>query len=285
MRYGAFVRGITRAYEHKGGIKSLQLGALDADWFRQIQGECSWIIDSAGSSDVTSANHVTNWTRPSGTVRQFSLFNTSGESADTKGDYGYLGDAKKKRLVFPQLEGLKRFAALFGPALRNFRLNGMGPASALDAHEEVSITATRFGHLYILRFHLPVFSNDSARVYLDNESFRYAEGNLYFFNHGCVHAAANGGPGPRYHLVFDCFLGATMFRRLFPGTPSPDQGFVKTSDETCVMRGEPHRFVNFVCEDRRLIEGRIDYGRQVPSMLAYYRRNYPSLFRLIPGSR
>src|SRR5947209_2754225 len=119
MRYATFVRSVTRAFEHRGGTKVLQLGKIDETWFRQIQADCSWIIENTGSSDVTGKGHVTNWTRPSGEVRQFSLFNISGNSADTAGDYGHLGDAKKKRLVYPQLEGLSRFARLFGPALRN----------------------------------------------------------------------------------------------------------------------------------------------------------------------
>ena len=277
MRYGTFVRGITKAYEHKGGIKALHLGSLSAVWFQQIQGECSWIIEHAGSSDVTAKNHVTNWTRPSGQVRQFSLFNMSGDSADTKGDYGYLGDAKKKRLVFPQLEGLKRFAALFGPALRNLRLNGMGTSSALDAHEERSIAATKLGRQHIVRFHLPVFSNNTARMYLDDESFRFAEGNLYFFHHGCVHAASNGAAEPRYHLVLDCFLDAALFRRLFPGHASPDAGYTKTSETASTIEGEVFRFPNFVREDGKIIADGIDYGRIAPGFLDYYRRQYPSI--------
>ena len=52
MKYRSFLREITRAYEHKGGIKTLCLGALEPEWFSAIQKECSWIIESAGSSDV-----------------------------------------------------------------------------------------------------------------------------------------------------------------------------------------------------------------------------------------
>jgi len=282
MRYGHFVRGITTAYEHRGGIKTLRLGTLKPDWFEQIQGECSWIIKQAESSDVTAKDHVTNWTRPSGSVRQFSLFNMSGDSADTEGDYGYLGDAKRKKLVFPQLEGLRRFTNLFGPALRNLRLNGMGTKSALNAHEESSITLTGTGKQYITRFHLPIFTNKSALVYLDDESFHFAEGNLYFFHHGCVHAASNSGTEPRYHLVFDCFLDRDLFKRVFPGSASPDSGFSKTNAAAASMRGEPFHFPNFVREDHRVIEGAINYGRAAPSVIEYYRKNYPSLFRMLP---
>src|SRR6185437_10674668 len=104
MKYSAFMSGITQAYQHTGGIKTLCLGKLEKDWFEQIRSKCSWIIENAGSSDVTAPKHVTYWTRPSGQVRQFSLFNHTGSSADTKGDYGYLGDMSRKSLVYPELK-------------------------------------------------------------------------------------------------------------------------------------------------------------------------------------
>jgi hypothetical protein len=278
MHYAHFTNEITTAYEHRGGIKTLKLGRIEESWFREIQADCAWIFQNAGSSDVTDRKHVTNWTRPSGQVRQFSLFNKSGESADTKGDYGYLGDAKQKRLVYPQLNALSRFAALFMPALRNLRLNGMGPNSALDAHEESSIQISRLQRQHIVRFHLPVFSNAGARVFLDDESFVYEEGNVYFFHHGCVHAATNRGNEPRYHLVLDCFLDRALFGRLFPGSPSPDPAFIKMSEAEAVIAGELYHFPNFVKESGQLIEGAINYGRRAPTFLAPLQKRYPSIF-------
>jgi hypothetical protein len=121
MNYARFIKNLRLAYEHRGGVKSLHLGVLDQAWFSEIQQECRAIIEGSGSSDVTAANHVTNWTKPKGEVRQFSLFNVSGKSDEYTGDYGYRGDASKKRLVFPEMKGLKRFAALFGDSLRNLR--------------------------------------------------------------------------------------------------------------------------------------------------------------------
>ena len=275
MRYRKFVAEATRAFEHKGGIKILELGALDPSWFTQIQRECAHIIEHAGSSDVGAPKHVTNWTRPSGTVRQFSLFNNSGDSADTKGDYGYLGDVSKKKLVFPELKALARFADLFRPALRNLRLNGMGVNSGLNAHEENSISPTRFGVTHIVRFHLPIFTNPSAKIYVDDEMVHFDEGRLYYFNHGCVHAASNEGPDPRYHLVLDTFLDKLLFRRLIDSGKSPDIGFTKKVSNPPT---EHFHFPNFKREDGVLIEGSINYGRRAPAMLDWYRKRYPSVF-------
>ena len=138
--------------------------------------------------------HVTNWTRPRGDVRQFSLLNASGATSDYLGDSGDADAVRAKRLVHPELEAIARFAALFGPTLRNLRLNGIGESSGLSAHEERSIQPDRAGRRHIVRFHLLLFTNPSARIYLDGEQFRFAEGTLYFFNHGCVHAASNAPP-------------------------------------------------------------------------------------------
>ena len=112
------------------------------------------------------------------------------------------------------------------PALRNLRLNGW-PA-ALNAHEELSISPARLGSEYIVRFHLPVFTDPDAKVYLDDESFHYREGNIYFFNHGCYHAAANSSETRvSLYLVLDAFLDRALFARHLPGANSPDYGFVK----------------------------------------------------------
>jgi hypothetical protein len=278
MRYRNFLKGLREAYEHSDGVKTLRLGRLDAAWFADIQRETAFIIENGGSSDVGAPDHVTHWTRPRGKVRQFSLFNTSGRSEDYQGDYGYRGNAAHKKLVFPQLKGLTRFAALFGDALRNLRLNGMGADAGLSAHEENSITPRAWGADYIVRFHLPVFTNDRSYIYLDDERFTYREGELYFFHHGCVHAAANFGADARYHLVLDCFLDRKLFRALFPGGENRDAGFEKATPEAAIMTGEPHTFPEFVCENGKTITTGIAYGRRAPTLVDFYRRNYPSLF-------
>lgn len=276
------MRGLRDAYEHRGGIKTLRLGRLTPAWFAEIQKEASLIIDAGSASDVTARNHVTNWTRPRGQVSQYSLFNSSGRSDDTSGDYGYRGDVSKKKFVFPQLTALKRFTALFGDSLRNLRLNGMGTQSGLSAHEENSISAHALGTDHIVRFHLPIFTNSEAYIHLDDERFQYREGELYFFHHGCVHAAANLGTEARYHLVFDCFLDRALFQRVFPGTPSPDADFHKASPDETALKSVPFVFPEFVCEDGRVIKEGIRYGRQAPTALHFYRKNYPSVFKWLP---
>lgn len=277
--YSAFVGGLRKAFEHTGGIKTLCLGEIDPAWFAAIQREVREIIENAPSSDVTQKGHVTNWTRPKGKVQQFSLFNSSGNSGDYTGDYGALEDTKKKRLVFPEKAAIARFAALFGGRLRSLRLNGMGPSSGLNAHEEVSISATPTGPRFITRFHLPIVTNDKAWMFLDGERFQYREGKLYFFNHGCVHAGNNESDVPRYHFVLDCFLNRPLFENVIsPAAVSPDAGFKKYTGTDRELIGTPHHFADFTSEDGKIRTGEIAYGRRAPGYLSYWQKNYPSVF-------
>jgi hypothetical protein len=279
--YRGFLREYRRAYEHKGGIKSLALGRLDPDWFKAIQAEMTWVIGSQSSSDVTDKKHTTNWTRPVGQARQFSLYNPTGKSDEYLSDF--VPPARTpKRLVFPQLSATARFAALFGEDLWNLRLNGLGTSSKLSFHEEDPITPKKEGIEYIVRLHLPIFTNPTAEVILDGESFHFDEGILYFFHHGCVHSAVNGGADPRYHFVLDCRLTPELFDKVFPGSgPSPDAGFRRCdwAEAWVLAPGCASPIEEFVTESGQVIRGRLDYGRRAPNSLSYYRKSYPTVFR------
>lgn len=278
LTYRNFLREYRMAYRHKGGIKALSLGRLDPEWFKAIQAEVSWVIDSQASSDVTSAQHTTNWTRPVGQARQFSLYNPTGRSDEYLSDFLPPAQSKKK-LVFPQLAAMARFAALFGEDLWNLRLNGLGTNSKLSFHEEDPITSKKEGVEYLVRLHLPIFSNGNSEMLLDGESFHFDEGSLYFFHHGCVHSAVNGGTDPRYHFVLDCRLTPALFQRVFPGSqPGPDPSFQRCTWQQARLPGRPSPVDEFVTEAGAVIRGKLDYGRPVPNRLSYYRRSYPSIF-------
>ncbi len=279
LTYRGFLASYRTAYAHQGGTKALALGALEPAWFAKLQRELAGVAAAEKSSNVADPAHTTYWTRPIGEARQFSLYNPTGRSDEYLSDFAAPSE-RPKRLVFPQLESLTRLARLFGRELLNLRLNGLGRQSALSLHEEDPITPARFGVEYRARFHLPIFTTPEARMLLDGEQFRFEEGVLYFFHHGCVHAAQNLSDQPRYHIVLDCELTPELFARLFPGTPSPDAGFRKYSPEQArrAAAGEPVRFASFVTEHGH-VEERLDYGRRVPSWIDWYARGYPSLFR------
>lgn len=278
MTYSEFIREFCLAYQHRGGIKTLALGTLDAAWFAKIQEEMRWVIDSQASSNVAAKDHTTNWTRPIGEARQFSLYNPTGKPDEYLSDFAPPAKVGKK-LVFPQLEATSRFARLFGVDLWNLRLNGLGKGSKLSLHEEDPIEAQRAGRTYKARFHLPIFTSPRAEMLLDGESFHFDEGRLYFFHHGCVHAAVNNDETPRYHFVLDCLMTPALFARIFPDVAtSPDPGFVKLSPAAARIAGKPSPvdvFVTETGEEKRVL----DYGRAVPGPISWYRKNYPSAFR------
>lgn len=280
MAYAEFLRDFRRAYQHRGGVKALALGTLDPEWFGQLQTEMRWVTDTQASSDVGMAEHTTNWTRPVGVARQFSLYNPSGKPDEYLSDFAPPAKVGKK-LVFPQLQATARFARLFGDELWNLRLNGLGNASKLSLHEEDPIEPLRGGRSYKARFHLPVFTSGRAEMLLDGESFHFEEGRLYFFHHGCVHAAINNDDAPRYHIVLDCLLTPELYGRIFPGQGGAvDAGFHRCSpaESHALVPGRPSPVDVFVTEsgeEKRIL----DYGRSVPGMLTWYRKNYPSAFR------
>lgn len=282
-RYRDFLAKYRAAYTHRGGVKAKALGAIDPAWFAEIQREVNWIISGQPSSNVGAKDHTTNWTRPSGVARQFSLFNATGKSDEYLSDFAPPKEVAKK-LTFPELTAISRFAELFGADLINLRLNGLGASSGLSLHEESPISATPRGLSYRVRFHLPIFTTQKAKMLLDGEEFNFETGNLYFFHHGCVHAAVNEGDEHRYHFVLDCELTPKLFARILAGPMAScsHDGLLRFDEHksAALSQGKPVYFGEFVTEAGKKITG-IDYGRQIPRGSDWYRSNYPSVFRSI----
>jgi len=256
------------------------IGRIEDSWMEQIRSEVNWIVNSQASSDVTRKDHITNWTRPTGVAKQYSLLNRTGKSDDFSSDHSFALEGKK--LAFPDLKGIERFAKLFGPNLINLRLNGLGKSSGLGAHEEKPIQATSTGHLnYKIRFHLPIYTNPSVRICLDGEQFHFDEGILYFFNQSCVHAAINNGEEVRYHFVLDALLDKKLQQELLSlsGNPAGDKG-LKTFDAAESERyskSEPWHPDDFMTESGAKMT-RLDYGRKAVKPLDYHRVRHPSVF-------
>jgi hypothetical protein len=282
MTYADFVRDYRKAYEHKGGLKAFACGRLSDSWFAKIRSEVTWVLSHSEASDVTSAEHVTNWTRPRGQARQFSLLNATGSTKDFSKDHSFALEGKK--LVFPQLDGIARFAKLFGPKLINLRLNGLGQSSGLGAHEERSIQPDPFGTKYKIRFHLPIYSNPSARICLDGEQFHFEEGVLYFFNQSCVHAAINDGDDPRYHFVLDCLLSPDLHARVLrqDGKSTPDPEFAPFDQHKAaeLLKSSVWDCGEFVTETGRVRTDR-HYGRIAPTWLDYHITRRPRLYPIV----
>lgn len=187
---------------HKGGLKTLSIKKVEN--FTGIQQDCLKIYKNFRSSDVTSRSHRTYWTNPYGKANQWDLWNTDGKFDSNEG-IGIKHIKNKKFHHHNELPSLGQFIDSF-PDKINFRLNLLKPSSGLGQHEEQIVEKYQKKPFVRVRFHLPIQTNNLSNVFLDGEWFHYSEGNIYFFNNGCVHCAENNGNTDRLHLVWDCVL-------------------------------------------------------------------------------
>ena len=101
------------------------------------------LTEAERASDVGDPTHVTNWTRPRGTVLQFSLFNASGRFDDFSCDHDFSSFGKRfhSGSSYPELARLIDWL----PNIVNFRVNVMGPHASLAPHEEHALVRSRTG--------------------------------------------------------------------------------------------------------------------------------------------
>jgi hypothetical protein len=203
-------------------LRCLSLFELDPDYFAVVRQECAKLRRTERPSEVGNRSHVTHWTRPRGEVLQFSLLNRSGRYDDTSTDHDLC--CRDKR--FHGSERYPNLATLVSafPHSINFRLNVLSPGASLSPHKEPVCFRSRSGAIGLrVRLHLPVETNPSAEVLLDDQIYIFEPGRIVLFNQGCVHAAANRGTTERLHLVWDLLLTSTTARILFGDgeTPAP----------------------------------------------------------------
>jgi len=199
---------------HEGGIRCLVLRAVDPARLGALKAEIAQLVAEHRPSYPTRKGHVTHWAGPTGEVFQYSLWNRSGRTDDFSDDHepGLSGKAFHLGATFPVTAEL----ATALPDLVNMRVNVLGPGASLAAHEEQLFVRVASGRSAIrARFHLPLFTNRQATLVLDGERFHLKEGLVHLVNHGCIHSAANEGPEPRIHLVWDLILTTTSYAALF----------------------------------------------------------------------
>lgn len=230
MDLATLLRGFADADRHAGGIRCLRLFLLDAAVFDGLVADVERLIIEHQPSDAAHPAHVTSWTQPVGTVKQFSLLNASGRFDDFSIDHNL--SCRGKRFAagaeYPTIASL--IDAL--PHTVNFRVSVLGPSSELPPHEEHLLVRTHDGGVGArARFHLPLTTTPLADLTLDGQVFHLEARTAYFVNHGCVHAARNRHPdASRVHLTWDMLLTRDVFetmfgrRRLnFPATRIPDE--------------------------------------------------------------
>lgn len=217
MNARELLEGIRDADRHRGGIRCLRLLQLDDATFRELANDVERLCARQHPSVVSDPAHITNWTRPFGEVLQYSLLNASGRYDDFSDDHELTCFGKRFHEA-AEYPALHRFIARFPHAV-NFRINVLGRGAGLSPHEEQVFVPLRSGRAGArLRFHLPIVSNERAELTLDGDVYHLDEGTLYFVNHGCVHAAKNGGDAARIHLVWDMLFTRETFDVMFAST-------------------------------------------------------------------
>jgi len=249
----AIMEAIRDANYHREGIRCLRLLRVDATFFHALLDDVERLCAAQRPSDVRDPHHVTNWTRPSGRVLQYSLLNATGRYDDFTSDHNLSCFGKRFRdaSTYPALAA---FVASFPDAV-NFRINVLGPSAALAPHEEHSVVRTNLGTIGLRpRFHLPIVTNPNAELILDGDVYHLEAGSVFFVNHGCFHTARNAGSDPRTHLVWDLLLTRESFELMFGDGPGIPKGTSRLS-----------------AAERRLIPlrtERLGYIRRLPSPVA-----------------
>lgn len=215
------LKELLRANHQQPGLKTLKLFRLDPRFFARLKAETLALAASNTPSRADYAGHVSHWSRPFGTVVQYSLLNRSGRCDDTLDDHKPELRGKEFRRA-GEYPAIAEFIGAF-PDAYNMRVWGMGPASGLSKHKEHLYLKVGLGsYMLRARFHLPVQTSERAEMYLDGDYVRFEEGCVYLFNNGCVHTATNGGDAFRYHFVWDMLLTERATAQMFgAGDPPP----------------------------------------------------------------
>jgi len=238
-----------------------------------IESEIKQIIETYSNSEVSKKEHITNWTKPYGKAIQYSLYNSTGDTKDFANDHNisqFDDKGKEKKFFDSNYKNTYNLFKMFQHAVVNFRLNGMGKNSGLSPHKEYNI----HGERYRIRFHLPVFTNNSAWVMLDDEKFWLKKGYIYFFNNGLIHSAGNNSEQTRYHLVWDTMLDQKLFDEFLDTenihNPHPEL-VSRIGKETIseLMHSEPCKIGNY--EDQKV--GTISTKGKKGKLLKIFQRN------------
>lgn len=197
-------------------LKAWHLGEVNEEFFSQLVSDADTLIKTYPSSQVAKKNHTTNWTKPTGEVKQWSLFTTHRDTSNTSDDFNYSNIEKKRPVA---LKGIQKLCNSL-PDLVNMRLNYIDTDSSLSPHEEhLPIKLGNDKVTLRARFHLPIYTNDTALMLADNDLFHFERGSIYCFNNGCVHSAANRGPNYRVHLVWDMLMSEKALSVMFGDDP------------------------------------------------------------------
>jgi hypothetical protein len=102
----------------------------------------------------------------------------------------------------PYLEGcryLREVLSCFQCPLRGARLMRLTPGSVIKEHSDLDLSFEDG----MVRFHIPVTTNDAVEFYLNDTRVVLEAGSLWYLRLSDPHRVVNGGSTDRIHLVID----------------------------------------------------------------------------------
>ncbi|MDQ1740391.1 MAG: hypothetical protein QOE53_2043 [Pseudonocardiales bacterium] len=224
MAEHAILTALTADAPPPDGITCLAVRTLGEADIAAIEADCANLVAHEPYSSPAKPDHPTAWTRPSGDIRQYSLLTASGRCDDASRDHDH-SCFGKRFWPAPDYPALARLLDAV-PHCVNARLNWLGPGARLQPHREAIAFHTTFDTVAVkARFHLPVQTNPDAGLMVRGDWHHLEPGTLYLVNNGQVHSAANDGPKPRWHLVFDCLLTSEVLAALIAQAGEPPSPF------------------------------------------------------------
>ena len=250
---------LVKANFHRGGLDCLRIFRVKKDFFSALRSEVNTLIEQNNPSNISDEDHVSHaMTKPHGKNFHFSLINASGRMDDASDDYN--GSVMNKHFNHSdKYPNLATFIEAF-PHCTYMKIAALGPQSHLYPHDSQLIFNSSKGRALLVRFHLPIITNERAEMLLDNNYYRFEAGSIFFFNHGCIHSAYNYGKEYRYHLTWEMLLTKETFEIIFPSADNASPFFlekVSGNDQIII----PHR--TGIVKDFSILRRRMNIYRKL----------------------
>ena len=104
--------------------------------------------------------------------------------------------------ILQACRNIRRVLESFQCSIESARLLRLGPGSIIREHQDFEI-GRESGQV---RLHIPVFTNDQVKFFLDGRLVNMKEGECWYLDFSLPHRVENHGTTPRIHLVMDCAI-------------------------------------------------------------------------------
>lgn len=177
-------------FEINADVLKDELYALEKlPWFK----ESPYIADNVPGLNTT-VYHSGNW-------QVISLRSLGGDAERTDPGGPNIDEYEDTRWM-QNTPYIKSIISHFNGAVRTVRLSSMGEGMKIARHCDTFV-GLQYGQI---RLHIPVETNPDVTVQIDEESFHWSEGELWFGDFAKPHSVVNGGSTRRVHLIFDVYI-------------------------------------------------------------------------------